>query len=788
MTTTTENRQDRLSESHESLLETMQTMLDSQVPNFLRLYLNPWVAQTCVVLDRIARPLIHRRRQTHSQPPEPCPSFLANSREEALSGAIKLARFHLNQTCKQSNTAALARIFRSDRQCRSAVSGAALRDASQKQDLSLTGRSPVTLLVDPDHQFPFFGGWAVTPDHHLDFVPGILTSDGSDLDELLRAPHNIRIVVLAGSFADNSASQFGLTDEQRPQCGGTSSLRNLMNSPNVLVIRCCDVSTARRWAAAKDDVPEADIVVFDESFTDGVVPFAALTARTSLLKAWMAGAMSMFHSTTFQPNTISTMHFMKGVRRQFPEFTDQLSAVLHRLETEIEYRHVVYRSLFSPSLSGLIRTVGFDRAEPRAAGHWIELNSRRIFDGIAGVACSVRGHSPPTFCEDVRRRISQGMDDEAEVSMELDHRPETSASGLHRRLSRELAALTGLDNFVPAVSGGSAVEQALQIALTAQAASNRGTVVIMRGGFGGKTLGALTGTWKESYRKNVGPLYRDVVDIDPFASDTCDQLRRVVAEHRVAVVQLEPVQGVGGVRAIPQHVIQEVQSLREQSGFLILADEVQTGMYRTGPFLRSQDIGLKPDLVTIGKGTSDMMFPFAATLFNRRVARQMEDIGANPAAWFTDRFGYEVGYAAVLNTLRTATRDNWEAQVRRQGDLLQTLLTERLTELPHVKDVRAYGMLIGIELKDSFFRSFIGLNGRRLSKFYALQMLKAASNPLLIGFCQYEPHVFKLTPGLLISEQDLRQMAERICTSLRQSPMGVMADTATSLLRSYISR
>ena len=70
----------------------------------------------------------------------------------------------------------------------------------------------------------------------------------------------------------------------------------------------------------------------------------------------------------------------------------------------------------------------------------------------------------------------------------------------------------------------------------------------------------------------------------------------------------------------------------------------------------------------------------------------------------------------------------------------------------------------------------------------ALQMLKAASNPLLIGFCQYEPHVFKLTPGLLISEQDLRQMAERICTSLRQSPMGVMADTATSLLRSYISR
>src|SRR5262249_2184698 len=155
--------------------------------------------------------------------------------------------------------------------------------------------------------------------------------------------------------------------------------------------------------------------------------------------------------------------------------------------------------------------------------------------------------------------------------------------------------------------GASAVESALKIALVAQ--FPRRHVLALKSGFGGKTLFALTGTWNATYKENIDPLYSDVSYVDPFAADAIAQIDAALARHAIAVVQGELIQGVGGVRRVPEAVIRHLAAGRDRHGYLLLIDEVQTGMHRTGPFALSHAMGLNPDLLVVGKAISDMMFP-----------------------------------------------------------------------------------------------------------------------------------------------------------------------------------
>ena len=193
-------------------------------------------------------------------------------------------------------------------------------------------------------------------------------------------------------------------------------------------------------------------------------------------------------------------------------------------------------------------------------------------------------------------------------------RQATPSSAPEAELRRRLQNLTGLDFFLPAVSGATAVENALKVALVAQFPKRH--ILALKAGFGGKTLLALTGTANPSYKEHIDPLYADVHYVDPFAPDAEAQIERCLQTHEFAVVQVELIQAVGGVRRVPENVIRHLDAGRKRWGYLLLVDEVQTGMYRTGPFIFSQTLGLTPDLLLLGKATSDMMFPFALTLYS----------------------------------------------------------------------------------------------------------------------------------------------------------------------------
>jgi acetylornithine/succinyldiaminopimelate/putrescine aminotransferase len=343
-----------------------------------------------------------------------------------------------------------------------------------------------------------------------------------------------------------------------------------------------------------------------------------------------------------------------------------------------------------------------------------------------------------------------------------------------------LAELTGLPNVVPAVSGADAVETALRLALIAAWPARQ--VVVLRGGYGGKTLLALTGTEKPWYRQHLQPLYPHVTWIDPFARDALQQFEKTVAEHPTAVVQLELIQGVGGVREVPLPLLEKIEMLRRKAGFLVFVDEIQTGVFRTGPFVRSSHTPLRPDLMTLGKGVSDMMFPFALALYSNEVADLLKRHSSTLAEQLREDFRHETAWRCLLNVLQRSGAENLSARVSEAGKQLQTSLERELDGLPLVRQTRVFGLLAGIELAtDGRLLQKLGL---KLPQLYLLRMLRHQRFPLLMGFCQYQPGVLKFTPPLTVTQEEVQAAAGTIGEALRTSTGRLLAIGLRAVLQS----
>jgi len=699
------------------LADTFEQMLREELPNLFRLYINPHVAATCFCLERYVQSTWGDQAVS---PKIEYQTFLANGFDEALGGAIKLARY----------------------------------------DRSLAGLSPLGLIIDPAGRLGPFASAKAAGGATVEFLPGLIVfgpeSRGAEQPED-PGSNDLSFIVLI----PNTDGTLGAAEERARQ------LTRSAGKSRPLVITClnrANLAALRHEAvgAARELMP--DIVVFDDSFTDRHVPFGAFTARQTLYEHWNRPGKTTFHSTTYQPNTVSTLHFMRCLESADPAFYASLAQDLRRIDQDPAFRGELFRRLYSRSLSNATRAAGFDVDNVRAAGDFVYAGDRKIFDGVSGVACSVRGHNPPGYVREIARL--------ADVS--------DPAGALTARLHE----LTSLENSLPAVSGATAVENGLKLALVAQ--YPRRHVLALKSGFGGKTLFALTATWKSVYKEHINPLYGDVSHVDPFAPDAADRIEAVLREHPVAVVHLELIQGVGGVREVPEPVVRLLDAGRKRWGYLLLVDEVQTGMYRTGPFARCVAMGVKPDLLVVGKGISDMMFPFAMLMYSAAVRGMLDAVGSALPVAIRERYGYEYGYKTALNVLHQADELRMAERVNESGSLFARLLKEGLASCKAVREVRGFGLLIGIELDAA------GIPQRwlrkRLYQFYVLGMLNHEKCPVLVGFCQYEPNVLKITPPLSVEPQVVREVCATIVEVIKQPFLRLLAAAVLNLIKLKLSK
>jgi acetylornithine/succinyldiaminopimelate/putrescine aminotransferase len=685
-------------------------MLRGQLPNFFRLYLNPHVVGTCLCLSRYVETTWQTSPERERRVTGAYPSFLANSFDEALAGAIKLARY----------------------------SGA------------VEGRPPGGLVIDPDGKLGPFAAVTLAGGGRVDFVPDLTVASGDEeIDAQLRSGRRFGFVVLAGSPGRHGEALTALVRQVAP-----------------LLITCVDrtaLAACRAGGGGLLGELTPDVVIFDESFVNREVPFSAFTARKALFDHWAKPGRSTFHSTTYQPNTVASLHFLRCLASADPEFHAGVSDDLERVRHDPDYCSFFLGRLYSRFLKKAINTLGFDSLDTRASGHYVASRGRKVFDGVAGVACSIRGHNPEGYLNEL------AADETGDV---------------RAALAAKMKELTGLGHLLPAVSGATAVENALRLALAAR--HPRPYVLALRGGFGGKTLLSLTGTARDSYKVNLDPLYPHVLYIDPHAPDAITALEAALRNHPVAVVQVELIQAVGGVRPVPPDVLRYLADNRERWGYLLFVDEVQTGMYRTGPFTLSDKLGLKPDLLTVGKGTSDMMFPFALTLYSDALAARLDEVQPELPAAIRRSYDYETGYRTVLNVLRRADELDIPARVARAGALFAEQLRAGLASSKLVRDVRGHGLLIAVELDAA------RVPLRRLKNLAAwlplLAMLRHRPFPLLVGYCQYEPNVLKLTPPLTITPDEVRDVCGTIAAVLNRSSYRLMFGALGSVVTSFFRR
>jgi len=341
----------------------------------------------------------------------------------------------------------------------------------------------------------------------------------------------------------------------------------------------------------------------------------------------------------------------------------------------------------------------------------------------ASYACVPLGHGHPAVQEAVIEQF------ETLTYVQASY-PNASRTALYETLAE--TAPGDVEKVWLCNSGTEANEAALKFARSATGDSK---IVATMQGFHGRTMGSLATTWKDTYKQPYEPLIGDV-EFVPY--DDVAALQDAVGAETAAFI-VEPVQGEGGINPADREYLQAAREITEAAGAVLIFDEVQTGMGRTGALWNCLRAGVTPDMITSAKGLGNG-FPIGATLCRGWIA---EDYGSH-ASTFS---GGPVVSAAADATVRTLIEDSVPGNAAVVGEYLQSELAARLGDA--VREVRGEGLLIGIEV------------GRRANRTLKQLALEHGILALPAGRT-----VVRLLPPLTIGEREADQVLDALETIL----------------------
>ncbi|WP_171169276.1 acetylornithine transaminase [Streptomyces sp. I05A-00742] len=302
-----------------------------------------------------------------------------------------------------------------------------------------------------------------------------------------------------------------------------------------------------------------------------------------------------------------------------------------------------------------------------------DADGRTYTDFTGGIAVNSLGHAHPAVVEAVGRQIAR-----------LGHVSNLYIAEPPVALAERLLELSGRDGRVFLCnSGAEAVEAAFKIARR----TGRPHLVAAQGGFHGRTMGALALTGQPAKQEPFLPLPGDITHV-PYGD--AEALRAAVTERTAAVV-LEPVQGENGVVPAPPGYLRAAREITEEAGALLVLDEVQTGIGRTGHWFAHQAEGVAPDVMTLAKGLGGGL-PIGATVAFGRAAGLL-----TPGQHGSTFGGSPVSCAAALAVLDTLEKEDVLAHVRRMGDRLRA--GAEAAGHPLLRAVRGAGLLLGLVLE-----------------------------------------------------------------------------------------
>lgn len=381
----------------------------------------------------------------------------------------------------------------------------------------------------------------------------------------------------------------------------------------------------------------ADMYIYGENLVGGQLPFGVLLMSPAAYSVWDNPLDAMSQGSTFAASTAALTIAIAELRSK-SYVNDHHSDTLHLISTSRRARNTYYANNVNPHAVVLLESFGLDFEFRSASGMIMQLSDgRSLCDCTAGMGSNLRGHNPADLADAVLAR----HDPQADYAAEL--------AGF-------LAELSGFDEVLFAVSGTTAVENALIIARLAR--TGRRTIVTFTGNFSGRSAAPLslsrTGPpLSSSIPDAYQPYYPHLVYVDPFADDAEDRLRAVLADPDVGLVWLELIQG-SSCRLIPDSLLRVIAGAKEQSNFLVGVDEILTGVWRAGEgFLYHPGHLDVVDLVAISKPMSDMTVPVAAALATSRVVADAAAHDAAAVEAVRTRYPNQLSAHIALHALRS---------------------------------------------------------------------------------------------------------------------------------------
>lgn len=383
-----------------------------------------------------------------------------------------------------------------------------------------------------------------------------------------------------------------------------------------------------------------------------------------------------------------------------------------------------YNAHVNPYFAKLLTFAGFPLEVKGEGCYIIDHEGKRYLDCLGGYGTFALGHRHPRVVEAVKKQL-----DELPMSGKAFFN-ETMAT-----LAEKIAEATpaGLDYCFFGNSGAEAVEGALKFA---KGATRRTKIVSTIDGFHGKTLGSLSTTGRDKYQSKYTPLLPGVVFV-PFGD--MEAMRKAVDEDAACMI-VEPIQGEGGIRIPPEGYLRAIREQCTKTGALMIADEVQTGMGRTGVMFACEREGVTPDLMTLAKALGGGVMPIGVVVGTSKVWEAV--FSENPLTHTSTFGGNPLACAAGIAAIDTIREEGLVEQSQMMGAMLLSGLNsvkEKHSDL--IADVRGRGCMIGVE----FSMDEVG----------ELSVAQMLIRGMCVAYTLNNPRVLRFEPPLIINEEQV---------------------------------
>jgi len=380
-------------------------------------------------------------------------------------------------------------------------------------------------------------------------------------------------------------------------------------------------------------------------------------------------------------------------------------------------------------------------------------DGRRILDFLSGYCVHNAGHNHPAIIAALKEEL-----DRSGPAMLQSHVPQLAA-----QLAQRLTQLAGgkLRRVYFTNSGSEGVETAIKFS---RAHTRRDGLLYAAGGFHGLTCGALSLMSDAFWSEGFGPM---LPGTQAVAFGSLEELDHHLATRRFAAFIVEPVQAEGGIRVPDPQYLLAAQDLCRRHGTLFVLDEVQTGMFRTGPFLAAHHYQLEPDMVILAKALSGGLVPVGAVLMSQPVADSVFS-SLKRSIVHASTFGENsLAMRAGLATLDVLEQEGLGERSADMGALLRGELAEALAPYEMVREVRGLGMLSGIEFTAPrqlrlrvAFESFRRIHPALFGQMLVMRLFR--DKGILTQICGNNFMVLKAAPPLVVNEPQIREFVAAV--------------------------